>query len=327
MTERGLVTSVSSRSVQVQVETHGEIRCTLRAHLWTEDAGQSKPVAVGDRVNVVLEESDGDFTGAVESIEPRTNALARPRLSGKRGQQQVVAANIDRLIIVTALADPPFRPGLVDRLLVAAASRGIPAMLCLNKIDLAGRIDVDQDSGVPPDRSVVQPYRDAGYRVVETSCPDAGAPPDEGAADGVRELAAIMSKGVSLLVGHSGVGKSSLVNEISPGLKLHTSHVAEHGRGRHTTTKAVLLPLVGGGFVVDSPGIREFGLTEVEPADAARLFPGFDELPDACRFSNCLHKNEPKCAVLAAIDAGEYPRERYESYLRMLEGIDTPVQW
>ena len=327
MSERGIVTSVSSRSVQVHVEGRGEIRCTLRAHLWDKGDEQSKPVTVGDHVRVVVEEDAGDIAGAIESVDERANSLSGPRPGGKRGLQHVVAANIDRLVIVASLADPPFRAGLVDRLLVAAAARGIPAMVCLNKCDLEGLAQPERGVESPPDRSVVQPYRDAGYRVVETSCPAAGAPPDEAAAAAIDELRGIMSEGVTLLVGHSGVGKSSLVNEISPGLQLHTGTVAEHGRGRHTTTKAVLLPLASGGFVVDSPGIREFGLADVEAADAARLFPGFDELPDGCRFSDCLHKNEPKCAVRDAVESGEFPRVRYESYLRMLEELDKPVQW
>jgi ribosome biogenesis GTPase len=128
---------------------------------------------------------------------------------------------------------------------------------------------------------------------------------------------------VVLQVGHSGVGKSSLVNAIAPGLALATGDVTGyHGRGRHTTTRVSLLPLPKGGWVVDSPGIREFGLEHVPVAELARLFPGFDELPDACKYRNCLHRDEPKCAVRAAVEAGTFPRARYEGYRRLLGEVE-----
>jgi ribosome biogenesis GTPase len=130
-----------------------------------------------------------------------------------------------------------------------------------------------------------------------------------------------MSAGVSLLVGHSGVGKTSLLNAVSPELlQRKTGAVTDyHGRGRHTTTRVNLLPLTGGGWVVDSPGIREFGLETIAPGDLARLYPGFGELPNSCRFSDCLHRKEPGCAVRAAVASGALPSERHESYLRLLE--------
>jgi ribosome biogenesis GTPase len=296
MSEQAIVTSVSSRSVQVHVEGLGEVRCTLRGTLWDEDSEESRPVAVGDHVEVTVE---GE-AGVIESVGERKNRLVRPQTRDKQKRKQVIAANIDRLIVVASLRDPPFRPGLVDRFLVAADMEGIPPVLALNKVDL----------GVGDDRDAVQPYRDFGYEVIETSCET---------GEGIDTLAALMHEGISLLVGHSGVGKSSLLNEVSPGLKLATGAVAgHHGRGRHTTTKVSLLPLTGGGWVVDSPGIREFALAEVGPSELARLYPGFGDLPNACKFSDCRHQNEPKCAVLAAVESNDLPRERYDAYLRVL---------
>ncbi len=341
-TARGIVTSVSARSVHVHVPGTGDISCRLRGNLfrrrsarraWVE-TDETRPVAVGDGVTVAL----GDGEGAVESVDERRNCLSRQPPKGRAGRRQVIAANIDRLIVVAALADPPFRSGLVDRFLVAAAMEGIEPWVCLNKVDLEGTtlaeageweddshlgLGADTSAGsseagpaarARADRSVVAPYRAAGLSVLETSC---------STEEGIDTLRQLMSHGISLLVGHSGVGKSSLLNSVSPGLNLATGEVAEHGRGRHTTTRVTLLPLVSGGWVVDSPGIREFGLDKVPPRELARLYPGFGTLPDACRFNDCLHRGEPGCAVRAAADEGRLSPERFECYLRVLDEVDT----
>jgi ribosome biogenesis GTPase len=304
----GIVTSVGSRSCQVHVPGQGELRCTLRGLLWQSGEGgrETRPVAVGDRVTLVLSDEAGEAgpSGVIEAVAERSNQLARTQAgSGRRGGVQVIAANIDRLIVVAALDDPPFRPGLADRFLVAARAQEIHPVLVLNKVDL------------PADRSVVQPYREFGYDVLEASAVT---------GEGIETLRGLMSNGINLLVGHSGVGKSSLLNAVSPGLELATGDVTGyHGRGRHTTTRVVLVPLAGGGWVVDSPGIREFAVQGVGPAELARLYPGFDELPGACRFNDCRHRREPGCAVLAAVAGGALPAERHERYLRLLEDVEN----
>ena len=302
-----LVISVSSRSCRVHVPGRGDLRGTLRGTLWerAEERGETRPVAVGDRVRVAIE---GD-EAVIEEVLPRHSRLARQEAGGgKRGKVsrlvQVIAANIDRLLVIAALDDPPFRPGLVDRFLVAAAASDLHAVLVLNKVDLA-----EARPGL--DRAVVRPYREAGLQVIETSAVS---------GEGIEELRDLMRDGISLLVGHSGVGKSSLLNAVAPGLGQAIGRVTDyHGRGRHTTTIVSLLPLPAGGWVVDSPGIREFGVEGVAPADLARLYPGFGAHPDACRFSDCLHRDEPGCAVRAAVARGEIAPERHESYLRLLD--------
>jgi ribosome biogenesis GTPase / thiamine phosphate phosphatase len=304
---RGLVTGLGSRSLVVHVPGRGEVRCSLRGTLWVGESEETRPVAVGDEVLLTL----GDGEGVVESLLPRRNRLARPDAGkagradrkGKSARLQVIAANIDRLIVVASLADPPFRPGLADRFLVAAMAQELTPVLVLNKVDLAE----------PDALALAAPYEGFGLTVLKTSCRT---------GEGIAELAELMRDVVSLLVGHSGVGKTSLLNAVSPGLALHTGAVSDyHGRGRHTTTKTSLLPLAGGGFVVDSPGIREFGVTGLTEGELARLYPGFGELPDACRFADCLHRNEPGCAVRAAVASGALSAERHEAYLRLLEGL------
>jgi len=306
-TYAGLVTGLGSRSLLVHVDGHGELRCSLRGSFYEDASDETRPVAVGDRVTLTLERGEG----VIEELLPRTNSLARPDAGkagradrkGKNALLQVIAANIDRLLVVASLADPPFRPGLADRFLVAAAAQGLHPVLVLNKRDLAQ----------PDALALAAPYHGFGLDVIETSC-TSGA--------GIAELAALMSTGVSLLVGHSGVGKTSLLNAVSPGLALTTGTVSDyHGRGRHTTTKTSLLPLAGGGFVVDSPGIREFGVTGLTEGELARLYPGFGELPDSCRFSDCRHRSEPGCAVRAAVADGTLSADRHEAYLRLLEGL------
>jgi len=310
---QGIVTEVGSRSVRVFVAGVGTFRCTLRGNLWNAESDESKPVAVGDRVAVLTE---GGEDGVVESVEERKNRLARPQPGGRDGlrkgrggrtnQVQVIAANIDRLVIVSALVDPPFREGLVDRLLVSAAMEGIDPVLVVNKVDLV-------PDGLQQAAGLLEPYRRERLPTFATSATS---------GVGIDALRQEMSAGISLLVGHSGSGKSSLLNAVSPGLRLGTGVVADfHGRGRHTTTRVSLLALGSGGFVVDSPGFREFGLGDVPQGELARLFPGLHELPDGCRFNDCLHRNEPGCAVRAAVAAGQYPQSRYEGYIRLLDEL------
>ncbi|GJM23475.1 MAG: putative ribosome biogenesis GTPase RsgA [Planctomycetota bacterium] len=314
MAERGLVTGVGSRSVRVFVDGIGTLRCTLRGTLWpeAEAAGLTRPVAVGDRVELEIE---GD-EGAVCAVEPRRNRLSRQAATGHaaggRGRDrdrqyggpppvQVIAANLDRILVVASLNDPPFRPGLVDRFLVAAAAEEIDATLVLNKVDLPGEPEV------------VQPWRDAGVHVICTSTET---------GEGIDELAPLLRDGICLLVGHSGVGKSSLLNAVDPTLKLDTGEVTlHHGRGRHTTTHVSLLPLEGGGWVVDSPGIRAFGLEDVPLEVLARLFPGFGDLPHDCKFRDCLHREEPGCAVIAAAENGTLDEDRFETYERIRDDL------
>jgi ribosome biogenesis GTPase len=301
----GLVTSVGSRSCEVFLEGRGTVRCTLRGTLWDPEGDETRPVAVGDRVTVALQGGASE-DGVIEDVAERKNRLARPQAGRRRELQrlQVIAANIDRLVVVAAIADPPFRAGLVDRFLVAAAMQDIAPLIVLNKSDLAAAAGVDPEA-------LARPYRDFGYDVLVASCTR---------GDGIDALRRTMSAGVSLLVGHSGVGKTSLLNAVSPNLLQQTGAVTDyHGRGRHTTTRVCLLPLERGGWVVDSPGIREFGLEAIAPGDLARLYPGFGELPDQCRFSDCRHKNEPGCAVRAAVASGALPAERHDAYLRLLE--------
>lgn len=269
------------------------------------DPGEStNPVAVGDRVTVRIGE---DETGLITDIHERKNQLSR-RAAGRRvGQEHVIAANIDAVWIIQSVRLPKINPGFIDRILVSAEAHDIGAGLTINKMDLIrdkDRTEIDELADL---------YEGLGYPVIRTSAVT---------GEGLPELRDALLGKTSVLTGPSGVGKSSLLNEIEPGLELKTGQVSEKTRkGRHTTTFATLFPLTGGGFIVDTPGIREFGVLNIEPWELSHYFVEFKPHLENCRFPTCTHDHEPGCGVKAAVDAGEISERRYRSYLNILESI------
>ncbi|MEZ5989314.1 MAG: ribosome small subunit-dependent GTPase A [Planctomycetota bacterium] len=257
------------------------------------------PIAVGDRVRVRL---DGEGGGSIEEVLPRTSKLSRAS-AGEGSFEQVLVANLDQALVVSAVADPELQPDLVDRILAGCEREGLRAVLVFNKVDL-----------VPPDdpgpghwRAF---YEALGYRVVPASTVT---------GQGIDELRDLLADRLSVFCGLSGVGKSSLLNAIQPGLALAVGSISERWReGRHTTTHSSLLRLDNGGHVVDTPGIRNFGLWGVPPRDVGELWVELEPLIPQCRFADCLHVREPGCAVLAAVEDGRVTRQRYESYLEVL---------
>ncbi|MDH4246504.1 MAG: ribosome small subunit-dependent GTPase A [Deltaproteobacteria bacterium] len=274
-----------------------EYVCSLRGRLKL----QGTPV-VGDRVRF---HPHTDGSGAVAELMARRTVLKRGTSERKRSARgtppQVLAANVEQMVVVAAMAQPPFRQGLVDRFLVAARQAGLDALLCLNKVDL------DPEAQW---KSVAEDYRTLGYPVLATSMQ---------LEMGFEALRQALRGRISVLVGHSGVGKTSLLNAVE-GTTMNVGAVDERlDRGRHTTTTARLLPLADGGFVIDSPGIREFGLHGLAPGDLAALYPDFQHLESPCGFRDCLHRTEPGCAVRTAAEQGKLLARRYEGYLKLLE--------
>ena len=302
MTE-GLVIRIEARVWTVDVDGC-EVPCSLKPKLFEHKTDQKTPVAVGDRVRLEIE-SD---RGMINAVLPRRNRLARPSPGDSR-LLKVTAVNIDRLVIVVASKNPPLRTGLIDRFLVAAERQDMDPVVVINKCD-EGRTEALLDQ--------VGVYERMGYTLLFTSAKT---------GEGLEALAAALKDCTSLLVGHSGVGKSSLMNRLDPNLKLRTGDVARHGRGRHTTTSVALWRLPGGGHVVDSPGLRGFGLIDVPPAELAILMPDLRPFTQACKYPDCTHDHEPTCAVRAAVEQGLISEQRYSSYVRMLNGIlgkETP---
>lgn len=276
--------------------------CTLRKSLRDEHSGYSNMLAVGDEVIV---STNGDKHGIIDEILPRRSALARPDpFNGHR--QQVIVANVDQLLVVAAWRNPAFWPELIDRYLIAAMRHNLAPVIAINKVDLAdGRWDLD---------AVAQAYRLAGCRVMLTSVVQ---------GLGLDELRTVLAGRTTALAGLSGVGKSSLLSAVEPGLNLKTGEMNERRQeGRHTTTQVSLHPLKPGGFVVDTPGIREFGLAGLQKADLPRFYPEFAGPAQRCEYANCTHTREPWCAVKSAMRAGRLSRMRLESYWKILEELN-----
>jgi ribosome biogenesis GTPase len=283
-----------------------DVWCSVRGrvHLLGADGTATTRLAVGDRVR--LERGPRGQT-AVAAVLPRTSVLSRPDPHHRR-RQHLLAANVDRVVVVASAAEPPFAPGLVDRVLTAAEWCRIEAAVVLNKRDLVER--------EPPEASV---YRALGYPVLAAS-----ARTGEG-VDAVREA---LRGRTSVVAGHSGVGKTSLLNAVEPGLGLRVGEVNPvTRRGTHTTTAATLWDLPGGGSVIDTPGIREFGLFNVPRRELTWLFRDLAKVAPSCRFKDCLHRGEPGCAVPAAVESGAVAPFRLDSYLRLLEEMGEFEAW
>jgi ribosome biogenesis GTPase len=274
---------------------------TYGASLARDLVRQGYALTVGDRVQAVLD-TPGRVT--IVGVEPRRSKLARVREDRTRRsafsrEEAVLAANVDVAVIVAAVADPPFHPKLVDRFLVICQYGGIRPILCLNKCDLVE---------APPDLAI---YEQLGLPIVYASAAT-GA--------GLDDLRRLLHGNVAVFTGHSGVGKSSLVNALLGEVHQAVGSVsASYRRGRHTTTSSRLLRL-DDSFLVDTPGVRSLGIWKIDPRTLGAYFPDFDPFSPACRFSTCSHVHEPACGVKEAVETGELPRQRYESYLRMMDG-------
>jgi ribosome biogenesis GTPase / thiamine phosphate phosphatase len=323
----GLVVTIRGPICEVQDAGGRTWDCTLRRVLKSMLIQQRSAIAVGDRVwYAELPQEPG--IAVIERVEPRESVLARgsrvghdERRSGHL-RQHVIAANVDQVLIVASAAQPAFKPHLVDRFLVAAAQASIRPILCINKCDLAfDEVELPEDEHEPSDRAVeyvtldelLKEYADIGYSAIKASATR---------GDGIEALAAELRGKITVLSGQSGVGKSSLLNVVSPGLNLTTGEVSEvNEKGRHTTTHARLLRLSCGGYVVDTPGIRSFDLWDVQPGGLEACFAEFAELIPQCRFNDCHHVGELGCAVRAAAEEGRISERRYWSYRKMLHEL------
>ena len=290
---QGQVVEVSTGLCRVNLGGEN-ILCSLRGSLTSAETGFTNVVAVGDRVVV---SKNGSTEGVVEAILPREKILARPDVFYSH-LRQVVVANADQVLIVTSWREPHLWPELIDRYLIASHINNLTPVICVNKIDLAEELAELQ--------AVIQPYLDLGELVILTSA-------SEGI--GIDQLREVLLGRTTVLAGLSGVGKSSLLNVLNTDMQLRTKQVsARWGEGRHTTTQSTLIPLDFGGSVVDTPGIREFGLTGVYRPDLVHHFPEMVRLINACQFNNCSHLNEPGCALIKAVASGDIAKSRYHSY-------------
>lgn len=294
MLQRGTVRKAAGGVYEVELDEGGVVAATLRGRLKMEQRTGDRVVA-GDRVQVARH---GDGSATIEAVEERRSELAR-RAPGKGARRaKVIVANVDRVVIVFAAAQPEPRLRMLDRFLVLAEANDLPATIVVNKVDLVGLEEARRRFAM---------YEAAGYPVLYTSTVD---------GTGIDALRECLCGETSVLTGPSGVGKSSLLNAIEPGLRLRTAEISRAvGKGRHTTVTAELIPLRCGGYVADTPGLRELGLWGIDREALDTYFPEFRPYLGQCRFGHgCSHIHEPDCAVREAVEAGEIPAERYESY-------------
>lgn len=285
------------------------MQARIRGKMRLDDKRATNPVAVGDHVRLGRE---ADGTATIEEVLPRENALSRRAAGRKAGIEQIIAANLDHAWVVQSVAMPRLNPGLVDRFLVTCARDEIAAGIVLNKIDLLD--DEDSGASLVEIEWFIDLYTSLGYPVVPVSTLNDG---------GAEPLEEVLAGRTSLFTGASGVGKTSLLNAVAPGMDLRVGEVSDRTlKGKHTTTFATMYPLPGAaGFVIDTPGIREFGVTSLEPHDLGHYFPEFEALLPDCRFAPCTHDHEPGCAVKEAVNEELVALSRYQSYLSMLEGL------
>lgn len=277
------------------------VRCRIRGRLRLKGVRSTNPVVVGDEVRCEADEN-GDHV--IVDIEPRRNYVIR-RASNLSKESHIIAANIDRALLMVTLRQPETPPEFVDRFLVTCEAYKIPVVILLSKIDL-------QDAeAVAAFRAV---YEGAGYEVLEVSATD---------GEGVERVRELLAGCRTLVSGNSGVGKSTLIRTIDPTLDIRTGEISEsHHKGRHTTTFSTMYPLAGGGAVIDTPGIKGFGLLDIDDAELWHYFPEMMRTAPGCRFYNCTHTHEPGCAVIEAVRSGDISLARYESYLKILDEDD-----
>jgi ribosome biogenesis GTPase len=297
---RGLVTRAQSGFYVVQTEA-GELMCRLRGRLKRGPRAEDI-VAIGDRVEVARVD---DETGMIEAVLPRQRALVRQAPTPRGEYKQIIVANPDQAVFVFACQQPAPRFGMLDRFLVIAEKQEIPAVIVANKVDLVGRQGAEEMFGG---------YQQVGYPVLYTSV-KTGA--------GIEQLRQQLTGRLSVLSGPSGVGKSSLLNVLRPGLGLEVNAVSEAtSKGKHTTVFRELFALDPASYVADTPGIKALALWDIEPEELDGYFPELRALVPLCEYNDCTHMDEPNCAVLDAVSSGAIPESRYQSYVRMRTGAE-----
>ncbi|QDS93729.1 Putative ribosome biogenesis GTPase RsgA [Roseimaritima multifibrata] len=293
----GRVLSVHGLQSRVRGEDGVIYECTVRQLLKSLTTDQRHVVVAGDHVAIRV---GGPKTGTIERIKPRTSELSRT----SKGRQHVIVANVDYLLIVASAAEPGLKPNLIDRFLLTAEQFRIQPIICINKMDLISPAEFQPIMGV---------YAQLGYRVLLTSAET---------GQGVPFLKALVKDSQTVVAGQSGVGKSSLLNALEPDLALRIGKVsAENSKGKHTTTASQLIPLAEGGYVVDTPGIRQFQLWDITVREVGGLMRDLRPFVNACRYPDCIHFNEDECAVKDAVADGHIDARRYDAYCQIIEDL------
>ncbi|MCM1292659.1 MAG: ribosome small subunit-dependent GTPase A [Bacteroides sp.] len=301
----GLVTRNTGSSYIVTTADGRDVECRIKGKFRLKGIRTTNPVAVGDHVTI---DESADGSAYITDIEPRSNYIIR-RASNLSKEAHIIAANLDQVCLIVTLSHPTTSTTFIDRFLSTAEAYRIPAMLVFNKTDLM------QD---PEDRELLDAvsylYSSIGYPVLHVSA---------ATGEGIPRLQEVLKGKITLLSGNSGVGKSSIINRIIPGLDLRTAEIsAVHDTGMHTTTFSEMFALPGGGYIIDTPGVKGFGTIDYDKYEVAHFFPEIFALSPECRYGNCTHTHEPGCAVLQAVADSRIAQSRYNSYLSILDDID-----
>lgn len=311
--QKGTVTKSTGSWYQVKSDEGNTYRSRIIGKFRLEGKKITNPVAVGDRVVIELEDIE-ENTALIKTILPRENYVVRqsPR---KKHEMHLLASNVDQAIVIMTIRQPKLKIGFIDRFLLMTEPYEIPTTIVFNKADL-----YDEEEDLPVFGGLKAIYNDIGYDVLLVSAIT---------GEGIDALKALLKDKTTLIAGQSGVGKSTLVNNLQPHLDLRTQDLSDYtGKGQHTTTFAEMFALEGGGNIIDTPGIKTLGFNYLEPVDVAHNFREFFEASSDCRFGgNCLHRDEPGCAVKEAIEDGEISELRYINYLALLEEIEEQNYW
>lgn len=301
---RGLVIRNTGSWYVVRTDDGQLVDSKIKGNFRLKGIRSTNPVAVGDFVQITV---NAEGTAFITEIEDRKNYIIR-KASNLSKQSHIIAANVDQAFLVVTVERPQTSTTFIDRFLATAEAYSVPVVLVFNKTDLL------DDSLMRYQRMMTDLYETVGYKCVAVSAET---------GEGMDELMEMLRDRITLLSGHSGVGKSTIINRLLPGVNLRTAEISDaHNTGMHTTTFSEMLPLPGGGYIIDTPGIKGFGTFDMEPEELTSYFKEIFRFSKDCRFSNCTHTHEPGCAVLKAVEDHYIAASRYQSYLSMLEDKD-----
>ena len=306
--KQGLVIKSTGSWFTVESETGELFECKIKGKFRIKDIKSTNPVAVGDHVEFSIQSTSNEKNvGLISSISERKNYIIR-RSQNLSKQSHIIAANIDQAVLVVTLAYPVTTTTFIDRYLASAEAYRIPVLIVFNKTD---RLNEEQHSAL---NSLIDVYIKIGYQCISTSATN---------LRGIDKLKEALKDKINVFNGHSGVGKSTLINILEPGLQLKTMDISDmHNTGKHTTTFSTLYKLHFGGYIIDTPGIKAFGMLEMEAWEISHYFPEIFKLSERCQYNNCSHTHEPGCAVKIAVERNEIAQSRFISYLGLLETDD-----